>query len=199
MDELPNDQFFIIDTVHDRVEDEDENDNEESWKDADFLSFGNKNDVDTGDKKAAENDKGEQHSKFNQQRQREKKIDPNFIPTVSIHTGELAPWQTLKCLPPLKRSNRNPNPVIPPLLALHNEIVGFAKVMSPHQLEIEAREKVIADIDQVSNDVFGGPEKVSFICSNFAYFIPITNILYSKLVQNSCFWITSNKTISTNF
>ena len=73
-----------------------END-EENWKDEDFLSFGdNADEEDTGDDKEEET-------------------------TLDFNPNDLPPWMT-------EYTNFRH---VSPLVALHNEIVGFCNLMSP--------------------------------------------------------------------
>ena len=83
----------------------DDNDNglaEEGWKDDDFLSFGNASDEKSKPK-------------------REEQSNENPAATSTNLENDLPPWMD-------QPTNFRR---VPPLVALHNEIVGFCKLMAP--------------------------------------------------------------------
>ena len=166
--------------------DNDDDDDDDSWKDADFLSLrdnknddnSNSNDNDNDNDRSKrqkinngsdddddDDDDDNQSNNIDDLRFNENSSirDQMAIPNVTLHTSKAAPWMTLKCLPgpSLTYPNRAHAHTIPPLLKLHNEIVGFSKLISPQDFEIQSREKLAENIKQVAHDIFGGSKSVS--------------------------------------
>ena len=61
------------------------------------------------------------------------------------------PWNTVHNT----GSNNNYNRRINPLISLHNEIVGFCKLMEPHPEEMKEREALVEKFTQLAHSVFG--------------------------------------------
>ena len=140
--------FFL--SFHDNKNDDDANSNNNDRNKRQKINNNNGSD-DDNDNNQSNNNNASDDLRLNR--------DQMVIPNVTVHTSKTAPWMTLKCLPPLKRPNQAH--MIPPLLKLHNEIVGFSKLISPQDFEIQLREKLAENIKQVAHDIFGGSESVS--------------------------------------
>ena len=151
-----------------------EKNDKDDWKDADFLNFSTAVDSDV-DISNDENLVDENDTNGPEMTQ------PGVISHTFPHTNKVAPWMALSCLhhePSLNHSRharfksfhsdkKNMKKSFPrsniPLIALHNEIIGFCKLMKPQKAEIEAREKLIEEIRQVAMNVFGGPKHCDFV------------------------------------
>ena len=148
----------------------DEN-NEESWKDDDFLSFRPDDEEDESIDKKESQGKKKSSSLLSQ-------ISSSYNTTVN-HTErvELPPWMdTFSSGPPAHQYYQ-----IPPMVKLHNEIADFAKLMAPQEEEIKEREKLTIRVKDLIISTFGGIHKVSY---------PITTIHYTN--QNSLIFSANN-------
>ena len=143
----------------------DEN-NEESWKDDDFLSFRPDDEEDESIDKKESQGKKKSSSLLSQ-------ISSSYNTTVN-HTErvELPPWMdTFSSGPPAHQYYQ-----IPPMVKLHNEIADFAKLMAPQEEEIKEREKLTIRVKDLIISTFGGIHKVS--CPILQYTTPIKIVLF---------------------
>lgn len=136
--------------------------NEESWKDDDFLSFSPE--IET--KPSANHNKKQKKSSLDYRSnisraslQQQPPQHQNIPVTTSVN--ELPPW-----IDPVSSSTSNHKNgssyctyYIPPLIKLHNEIVNFAALMSPQEDEILEREKLTIRVKELIIETFGGPDK----------------------------------------
>ena len=153
-------------------------DGENSWKDDDFLSFGNggknesKDDDGGGDDGPDEGvrqglafrqqgggghgqyQKQERHT--GQQRQHQNQQQQSDRSSL-VGPDPLPPWMNGTPHTRYDPSSRRP---VPPLVLLHNEIVDFASLMEPRKDEIEEREEVVRRIKSLVTETFG-KDKVS--------------------------------------
>ena len=166
---------------------EDEN-NEETWKDDDFLSFRSDNEEDDNVEKRKTKVNKKSSSLLSQ-------ISSSYNTTVNhTHTSELPPWMdTFSSGPPSHQYYQ-----IPPMVKLHNEIADFAKLMAPQEEEIKEREKLTIRVKDLIISTFGGIHKVSchtyvVQCShqNSLIFFPRTNFACTFL-KNFFYHVSQN-------
>lgn len=172
----PDEDLFVIDSGNDVestiITGPSEPDDEESWKDADFLSFGTTDKATTtttttsganqkghrakGGDAAAENDGGGDSTRTAHHGGGSASPAASFgtsgeitIPIVSSFTSVVPPWMSCH---PNERYRGRP---IAPLVALHNEIIEFAHLVMPQDYEIEARDELVAKVQQIAEKTFG--------------------------------------------
>lgn len=125
--------------------------NEERWKDADFLSF---------------NDEGGTNGKKDEWsggRYVSERI--GYPADGNLNGSEKAPPWTM-----LRQASSTSNRLVPPLIALHNEIVDFVSLIEPQPDEIEIRDALVAEVTEIAVQTFGGSEKVC--CRTAVEYLP---------------------------
>ena len=160
----------------------DDEQQDESFLDDDFLSFGNVDNGGMGDAARSKTANG-----GNAQRLPPMMPSGNNAAYPMQQRTPRVPWldnaaATLQQNPPPPpqqqqwgRNNRGYNnnqrqynhappplpPRTPPLIRLHNEIVSFAKLMSPTAEELEVRNHLVERVTRLAHGIFGGEDRVS--------------------------------------
>ena len=125
--------------------------NEETWKDEDFLSFAATKDTDKADVELSDDDMETSSSSSSQGLE-----------------GDL--------LPPWMDHHIDPNRTHP-LTALHNEIVGFCRLIEPMPDEIRQREKLVKRIEKLVTTSFDENAQVKVFGSQATgLFLPSSDI-----------------------
>lgn len=133
--------------------DPDEGEDEETWKDADFLSFDiTENNEDEEDDVDDKNEGDSHHQQLQQSM-----VNPVILSYTLPPTSTLPPWMDAPHEPWYGEMRRGR--FVPPLILLHNEIVNFTELMEPTQEELSERERLIELVKEVAYKAFGGKDQ----------------------------------------
>ena len=122
------------------------NNNENNWKDDDFLCFGDDDDddddEDARDEKTGADRNGSSGAGGHQ------KASMHSVPNDRISdVSDLPPWMN----GPMNRFDRYR---VLPMVRLHNEVVGFVKLIEPRQNEIAQREDILSKFKELAMGTF---------------------------------------------
>lgn len=139
---------------------------EESWKNSDFLSFTDKDGSDDDKNDITEKDSETTHHNTPQNRSR---LEQNHTQTSLTSVSSLPPWMDE---PHHYNFHRN----VPKLVLLHDEIVSFAKLMEPTPEELENRETFIKEVEKVVKNTFQDSEIQVFGSSATGLVLPHSDV-----------------------
>jgi non-canonical poly(A) RNA polymerase PAPD5/7 len=149
---------------------------EESWKNSDFLSFIEKDDSgsDEDNDDITENDSAVHHNAARKRSQSDQNIKQTSLTSVS----SLPPWMDE---PHHYNFHRN----VPKLVLLHDEIVSFAKLMEPTPEELENRQIFIAEVEKVVKSTFQNCEIQVFGSSATGLILPHSDVDFVVTTSSS--------------
>ena len=141
----------------------------DSWKDDDFLSFG-----DTGEEGSSDNNEKKRNK--NGRARNETRDSSSLPPWMRIEDDSAPSGNGSNNSPMGERLNRMR---VAPLVKLHNEIVQFYNLMKPRQHEVKLRLDLVDEIRGIVYKEFGGRHKVqveTFGSLKTGLFLPSSDI-----------------------